>query len=122
MKATMYSKDGKVLKKMECVRFESYCGAFHILTFEEVINSYGDKWLITNLPISVQGINYNGREPDPDDKGCNIRLLSDSGEVVKEWLDAQGVFYNGDIVGFKVGGEWFSVCGNLTLAPYLKGL
>ena len=125
MKATIYSTNGKIIKETDCKRFEPYCGDLHILVFEDEPNAYSykhfSKYMITNLPVVCKGIDWPGSEPRDDDPEFALRLLNDSGEVVREWLDAKGASHFKDIVTFKSGGEWFSACGNITMSKGICG-
>jgi len=123
-KVTLYSRDGQVVKSLECKRLDHYWKSFYKIV-TKLTETFGvedpDGWpveyFISNLPNIVEGHNPHVVTPKEDDEKFNISLLNDSGKEIRKWEDVQGLAVDEKRFSFYVNKEWVGVCGNIIATP-----
>ena len=122
-KVTIYNRDGTVFRQTECVEVQPYYNSFHMVLLDQTTElDYQQrprKWFVTNLPFAVEGATRNEsyRQPEDSDPTDKVELYSDNATLLRIWSGARGVCYYLDIVNFKIGSEWLSICGNIVITP-----
>jgi len=121
-KITIYNRNGSTYRELECVDVQPHDRATVKMVILEKSTGFGlpDKHILTNLPFYVEDHQSTMPTPSKGEPCATVRLLSDDGEVIGEWLHAEGLAYLQDMVMFYSKGKWHCVCGNLYIQPEEK--
>ena len=110
MKATIYTRDGKVCREVECDGAEPY--------INDIVRIVGAE-IYTNQPIVVHGTHEDWDHMLEGSQKFDLTLTI--GKIVRKWDGARALVVLEGVVSFWHKGEWHSVTGDVLIENMRSG-